>query len=495
MLFMIKENQKYLNKILVALDAISIVISFMISWYIRFKSGFIDIDYGYLTFKQYLIPVLVIIPVYLGIYNLCNLYIPYRLKSSFDEFLGIVKANITGLFIFILGLYIAKEVNYSRYLLFIFSILSVILTFIERFTIRIILRKLRTQGYNLKHILLIGLSDITYEFLSRLKTNKHWGYNVVGILDDNSKKNQITYTNYYDNPLFDNDAYNEVAAVVEGGYKCDIIGRLREFEEVLSRQAIDEVYITLGLSEYDKLGGIISLCEKFGVRAQIVPSYYKYIPAKPYIEEVDGLPIINLRYIPLDNLINKFLKRAFDIMVSTLCLIIFSPVMLLTAVTIKFTSPGPVIFKQERVGLDKKPFTMYKFRSMKLQRDEDERLQWTIANDPRKTLFGNFIRKTSIDELPQLFNVLKGDMSLIGPRPERPLFVEKFKEEIPKYMVKHQVRPGMTGWAQVHGWRGDTSISKRIEYDIYYIENWSLLMDLKILWMTVYRGFVNKNAY
>ena len=169
--------------------------------------------------------------------------------------------------------------------------------------------------------------------------------------------------------------------------------------------------------------------------------------------------------------------------------------MLLTSLITKITSPGPVIFKQERVGIGKNPFTMYKYRSMDVQKSKDEKLQWTTLNDPRKTKFGNFIRKTSIDELPQLFNVLKGDMSLIGPRPERPYFVDKFKEEIPKYMVKHQVRPGMTGWAQVHGLRGDTSIKERIDCDIYYIENWSLGLDIKIIWFTIFRGFVNKNAY
>jgi Undecaprenyl-phosphate glucose phosphotransferase len=491
---MIKENQKYLNKILIALDALSIVISLLLAWYIRFASGVIPAD-GYLTFKQYLVPVLIGIPVYLGIYNLCDLYVPYRIKSSFDEFLSVVKANVVGLFIFVLGLYIAKEINYSRYLLIIFSISSIMLTFTERFAIRSILRRLRVKGYNLKHILIVGLSDQTYEFLSRLMFNKQWGYNVVGILDDNYKKKQINYTNHYENELFDGDAYDEVAAVDEGGNKCDVIGKSSDLEQTLSSKHIDEVYITLNLNEYDKIGNIINICEKFGVRAQIVPGYYKYIPAKPFIEEVDGLPIINLRYIPLDNLINKFLKRVFDVVISALCVIIFSPVMILTTLTIMLTSPGAVIFRQKRVGLSKKNFTMYKFRSMKLQKDEDEIYQWTTSKDLRKTTFGNFIRKTSIDELPQLFNVLRGDMSLIGPRPERPHFVEKYKEEIPKYMVKHQVCPGMTGWAQVHGWRGDTSISKRIEYDIYYIENWSLLMDLKILWMTLFNGFVNKNAY
>jgi Undecaprenyl-phosphate glucose phosphotransferase len=492
---MIKENQRYLNRTLVVLDILSIVISLIIAWFIRFKSGLLPIDGRYLTFKQYLIPILIIVPIYLGIYNLCNLYLTYRLKSLFDELLGVAKANVIGLFILILGLYIIREINYSRYLLLIFCLLSIIFTFSERLIIRTILRMLRANGYNLKHILIVGLSNQTYEFLGRLMSNKQWGYNVVGILDDNTNEQEISYCNYSYTDMMSQKVYEEVAAVVESNYKCKIIGKITDLETILTSRTVDEIYITLNLSEYEKMGSIINMCEKHGVRAQIIPGYYKYIPAKPYVEEVDGLPIINLRYVPLDNLMNKLLKRAFDIFISGLCLVVFSPIMILIALMIKITSPGPVIFKQERIGLEKNPFTMYKFRSMKLQKDDEERIQWTTAFDPRKTAFGNFLRKTSLDELPQLLNVLKGDMSLIGPRPERPHFVERFKEEIPKYMVKHQVRPGMTGWAQVHGWRGDTSISKRIEYDIYYIENWSLLMDLKIIWMTLFNGFINKNAY
>ena len=208
-----------------------------------------------------------------------------------------------------------------------------------------------------------------------------------------------------------------------------------------------------------------------------------------------GLPVINIRYVPLSNTFNAIIKRAVDIVGSLVCLVLFSPVMLVTAVLIKLTSPGPLIFKQERVGLHNQPFIMYKFRSMEVQKANVEQKGWTTRHDPRVTGIGKFIRRTSIDELPQLINVLKGEMSLIGPRPERPQFVEKFREEIPRYMIKHQVRPGMTGWAQVNGYRGDTSIRKRIEYDLYYIENWTLGLDIKILFLTVFKGFVNKNAY
>ncbi|SHK24317.1 undecaprenyl-phosphate glucose phosphotransferase [Tepidibacter formicigenes] len=467
---MIKENQKYLNRLLVLLDAVSIIISFLIAWYIRFQSGLIKVDSGHLSFEQYIIPVLLIIPIYLVIYSFFNLYAPRRLKSVYEEFLNILTANILGIFILATILFLIKQIHYSRYLLLIFTVNIICITIIERGFIRLFLRNIRKKGYNLKHSLIVGYSNLTIEFLKRVEKNKHWGYNVAGILDDNKKL----------------------------GYKVknvNIIGKIYDLERYLQGHYIDEVIITLDIKEYEKLKWVIGICEKMGVRTQIIPDYYKYIPARPYVEEIEGLPIINIRHVPLDNIVNKFIKRLLDIIASVVAIILFSPIMIFTAITIKLTSPGPILFKQERVGLNRKNFNMYKFRSMHVQKKEEEKVQWTTKDDPRKTKFGSFIRKTSIDELPQLFNVLKGDMSLIGPRPERPYFVEKFKEEIPKYMIKHQVRPGITGWAQVSGWRGDTSIAKRIEYDLYYIENWSIWFDIKILWLTVFKGFVNKNAY
>lgn len=208
-----------------------------------------------------------------------------------------------------------------------------------------------------------------------------------------------------------------------------------------------------------------------------------------------GLPVINIRYVPLSNTLNSMAKRLVDVVGSLAGIVLTSPIMLISAIAVKISSPGPVIFKQERVGLHSKSFYMYKFRSMEQQKPSEEQKAWTVKNDPRVTGVGRILRKTSLDELPQLFNILRGDMSLVGPRPERPHFVEKFKEEIPRYMVKHQVRPGLTGWAQVNGYRGDTSIRKRIEYDLYYIENWSMLLDIKIIFRTFFTGFINKNAY
>lgn len=517
---MIKQNQKALNTVGIFIDAVCIILSLIIAWVIRFKTGIIHVDGWHLTLKQYVEPAYILIPLYIFIYYNLKLYTPQRTHSLFKEISKLFKANILGILIFTLGLYVFKQLHYSRYFIFIFAITNTALAVVERSFIRYILRNLRRKGKNLKHILLVGYGNQTIEFMDRIEKNKHWGYNVVGILDDKLGKNTGIDDEHMENAVNEiiitameeiassksdknkgktvtkiNDKNNNIIRKHFLRYKNKVIGKIDKLHKILSSCDIDEVFITIGIKEYDKMEKIINVCEKNGIRAQIIPDYYRYIPAKPYVEELEGLPIINIRYIPLDNIINKFLKRTFDIIVAGISLLVFSPIMITTALVIKITSPGPVIFRQERVGMNRRKFEMYKFRSMHVQKDEDEKTEWTSKGDPRKTKFGSFIRKTSIDELPQLLNVFKGDMSLIGPRPERPYFVDKFKEEIPKYMVKHQVRPGMTGWAQVNGYRGDTSIVKRIEHDIYYIENWSLSLDIKIILFTVFRGFVNKNAY
>ena len=360
--------------------------------------------------------------------------------------------------------------NFSRPMLFYFYAINIVLEAMARNSIRLALHQLRKKGFNQKHMILVGYSRAAEEYIDRIKGNPEWGYEIMGILDDN----------------------------VEQGMKyrgVEVFGRTEEIEEVLEKAKPDEIAITLGLSEYSKLEHIVAVCEKSGVHTKFIPDYNNIIPTRPYTEDLMGLPVVNIRHVPLTNTFNAFVKRTVDLVGAVCAIIVFSPIMLVTAIAIKLTSPGPLIYAQERVGLHNRNFKMYKFRSMDVQSPKKERGAWTVPNDPRVTKVGKIIRKTSIDELPQLFNILKGDMSLVGPRPERPFFVEKFREEIPRYMIKHQVRPGMTGWAQINGYRGNTSIRKRIEYDLYYIENWTLGFDIKILFLTIFKGFVNKNAY
>ena len=465
---MIKENQKHFNRLHVVLDAFVIVVSYFIAWMIKFL--FMDQDVGALPFRIYAAAILPIVLVYLLLYYIFSLYTPKRVQGRRLEMWNIVKANTVGIALILGALYLIKMMHFSRELLAIFYFVNILLETGLRNLIRYFLRSMRKNGYNLKHILLVGYSHAAEEYIDRIIANPQWGYKIRGILDDH----------------------------IEAGteYKgVKVLGRIANLMVILPQNRLDEIAITLGLNEYYRLEEIVALCEKSGVHTKFIPDYNRVIPTKPYTEDILGLPVINIRHVPLTNTYYAFLKRTMDIVGSVCAIILFSPVMLFSAVMIKLTSPGPLIFKQERVGLHNQPFMMYKFRSMEVQTPEKEKTRWTVKDDPRVTGFGKFMRKTSIDELPQLFNVLKGEMSLVGPRPERPFFVEKFKEEIPRYMIKHQVRPGITGWAQVNGYRGNTSIRKRIEYDLYYIENWTLGLDIKILFLTVFKGFINKNAY
>lgn len=467
---MIKENQKHFNRLQVVIDAFVIALSYFLAWVIKFYVPFLNDNEGRLPFRVYMSALLFIVPGYLILNYAFNMYTPKRMQGRRLELSNIIKANTIGMFLFVGALYLVKQIDFSRHVIFIFYVVNIILETVSRNLIRLGLRQMRSKGYNQKHVLLVGYSRAAEEYIDRILANPQWGYKVRGILDDH----------------------------IEAGteYKgIKVLGRIANLMVILPQNHLDEIAITLGLNEYYRLEQIVALCEKSGVHTKFIPDYNRIIPTKPYTEDILGLPVINIRYVPLSNTFNALIKRIMDFGGALAAIVLFSPVMLFSVIMIKITSPGPLIYKQERVGLYNRNFMMYKFRSMDVQPPEEEKKAWTVKDDPRVTNFGKFMRRTSIDELPQLFNVLRGEMSLVGPRPERPFFVEKFREEIPRYMIKHQVRPGLTGWAQVNGYRGNTSIRKRIEYDLYYIENWTIGLDIKILFLTVFKGFVNKNAY
>lgn len=450
------------------IDTLVIAVSYLGAWVIRFLGPFES--YRTLSFEQYMFVLVFLIPGYLLLYQAFTLYTPSRMQGRRLVLANIIKANTLGLLITLFTFYLLKIQHLARGVFFIFYALNICLTWIYRMTIFYVQGDIHKRGLNQRQTLLVGYSRAAEEYIDRIQANPQWGYVVRGILDDNVP-----------------------AGTVYKGVK--VIGRIANLMVILPANRLDEIAITLGLSEYYRLEEIVALCEKSGVHTKFIPDYNKIIPTKPYTEDILGLPVINIRYVPLNNTFNALVKRVMDIVGSICAIIVSSPVMLLMCILIKVTSPGPLIYKQERVGLHNKTFWMYKFRSMEIQPQSEEKKAWTVKNDPRVTPIGKFMRRTSIDELPQLFNILKGDMSLVGPRPERPFFVEKFREEIPRYMVKHQVRPGLTGWAQVNGYRGDTSIRKRIDCDLYYIENWTIGFDIKILFLTVFKGFINKNAY
>ena len=413
---------------------------------------------------------ILIVPVYLLLYQAFTLCTPMRMQGRRLVLANIVKANSLGLLILMFTFYMVDEGDFSRSTYIMFYVINIVLQWAVRMLIFTLLKDMREKGLNQKQMICVGYSRAAEEYIDRVQANPQWGYVIQGILDDNTP-----------------------AGTEYKGIK--VLGRIENLNVILPENQMDEIAITLGLSEYYRLEEIVALCEKSGVHTKFIPDYNKIIPTKPYTEDILGLPVINIRYVPLNNTFNALIKRTMDIVGSIVGIIVTSPLMLLMCLIIKLTSPGPLIYKQERVGLHNQTFWMYKFRSMEVQPESEEKKAWTVKNDPRVTPVGKFMRHTSIDELPQLFNILKGNMSLVGPRPERPFFVEKFREEIPRYMVKHQVRPGLTGWAQVNGYRGDTSIRKRIECDLYYIENWSIGFDIKIIFLTFFKGFINKNAY
>lgn len=450
---LIKENQKALNQINALTDILVFFPCMALAYFIRFHI-FIA-ESGYIGLSYYMYALLYSAPLFWLVYGFAGLYDSFRSKSFLREFSLLLRCNFIMFGTSLAFFFIFKEFHLSRWTLLIFFTLATLAVAAKRWVLRCILRTMREKGYNLKHVLLVGSGTQAHAYYQAIKKDPTLGYQI-------------------DNYLAPHDTLPGICYL--GGYEA--------IQKVLSRLNPDEVVIALEAEEYPYLKNIIANSEKNGVKVSLIPFYNDFMPPHPVIDEIGELSLVNIRHIPLDNIGHAFIKRGIDIIGSLVLILLSSPLMLFAAIGVKLSSPGPILFKQERVGRGKKSFYMYKFRSMRV--NDKQSTGWSTNSDPRKTKFGSFIRKFSIDELPQFFNVLKGDMSLVGPRPELPYFVNQFRESVPLYMVKHQVRPGITGWAQVNGFRGDTSIKARIEHDIYYIENWSLLFDFKILFLTLF---------
>ncbi|MGN0649087.1 MAG: undecaprenyl-phosphate glucose phosphotransferase [Oscillospiraceae bacterium] len=453
---MVKENQKLLNTLNVISDIVIAFAAITISY--LFVFNLLDFDKNY-PFEDYLKLAVLFVPIQLITFGCMGLYGSFRTKNFSAEFNRLVRAFILDGVVIITLLYLVKVFEFSRWALIIFFTTDLLLISVKRFILRRTLKRFRESGYNKKYVAIIGCGSSAREYLKAIRSERSLGFECAGYIAD-----------------------GELAGAKRLGGFDDIFS-------VLDSHNFDEVVCALDNDESSRLDEAVEACERTGTKISVVPMIYKYMSATPSIDVVGGIPMMNIRRIPLDNIGSAFLKRATDIIGSLVLIILTSPIMLVSAIIIKATMGGKVIFKQERVGLNKKLFTMYKLKSM---RDSgEENTAWSKETDPRRTKFGAFIRKFSIDELPQLFNVLKGDMSLVGPRPEIPYYVDSFKHTIPLYMIKHQVKPGMTGLAQINGYRGDTSIEKRIEYDIQYIENWNYFLDISILIRTAVSGFIN----
>ncbi len=452
---MIRKNQKQMNILNAITDGVLVLLSYMFSswlWLDVIKDDSNMALLEKLGSRMGLTAVIYAVCVVL-VMACFHMYRTSRLNKPTKGLKKVLLANAISLISAAALLYLFRLEDFSRGVLAIFYVTSCTVLIIKRLLLLFLLRSIRARGYNLKHVVVIGGGGLAERYVEAVTADEALGMHVKEVIRD-----------------------------------MDLLDA--QMDELLHDAGVDEVVAALEPNEMGYIVKIIQNCEKCGTKVSVVPSYNDVIPTKPTINVVGDLKLIQLRTTPLDEPLNAFMKRAFDIVASLILIILSSPLMLLAVIGVKLTSPGPVLFRQERVGLNKEHFTMLKFRSMHV--NNEETTGWSTAKDSRRTRFGAFIRKTSIDELPQLFNTLKGDMSLVGPRPEIPFFVEQFRETIPLYMVKNQVRPGITGWAQVNGYRGDTSIEERIKHDLWYIENWSLSLDIVILFRTAFGGMINQ---
>lgn len=451
---MIKRNQTHINRLNILSDAVLAFVTMLAAYYIRFyllPSAIYSLPAEYYIGLAFFSALL-----HIAVYELVGFYRLTRANAFRNTVARMVLCELICMLLTISGLYIFALVNISRWTIVISFGLQCLLMGLKLAVKRAVLRHYRRRGLNLKHMVLVGSGETARNFAQTLSEHPDYGYHIVGYFAPEADWAEQRY-----------------------------LGDYRALAGVLRAENPDEAVISMPPADYPWIADAIQACEQTGTRLQIIPCYDKYISSQMEARTLEGINLINIRRIPLEQVGAAFFKRLTDILFSLIILIVTSPALLFAAIGVRLSSPGPIIFRQERVGMNKRLFKMYKFRSMRC--NDREATGWSGKTDARRTAFGAFLRKCSIDELPQFLNVLKGDMSIVGPRPEVPYYVEQYRDEIPLYMIKHYVKPGITGWAQVNGLRGDTSIRKRIEYDIYYIENWTPAFDFKIMFLTVFK--------
>jgi len=481
---LIKEKKLRLVSFYLLCDILGILVAYFYAYFFRFYGYIIPVDplKGIPPLSSYL----AVFPLFLGLHLLIFYFQGFyrtRLKRPQidDSLLVMLNTVLTVLVVMAVLNYLyaysqgaaplfRMTFKISHGFLAVYFISVVVLVSFLRYQIYFFMKRRFARGLNLQNILIVGAGEMGRTLAQKLRAYKDLGFIVKGFLDDNLAPGQKVQ--------------------VDGG--VEVLGKISDLDEILSRGGISEVYVALDLKNYSQILETLKVVHKHIVNVRLIPDLFQLLTLKADIQDLDGVPVISIDDVSLRGF-NRVLKRAVDIVVSFLSLVLLSPLLLLVAVLIKLTSRGPVFYLQERMGLDGRSFTMVKFRTMVCDAEKETGPVMCRPDDPRITRFGRFLRKYSLDELPQLINVLKGEMSLVGPRPERPSFVREFADRIPKYMLRHKVKSGITGWAQVHGLRQDTSIEKRLEYDFFYIQNWSLGLDLKIIWMTLRRGFIDPN--
>ncbi len=465
-----KHGQLFLTAIIL-FDSLAIAFSWLFAYYLHFKTSFGPAPRGGIPeLEVYYFVLLPIWIVFMFNAKLFRLYQPLRGKPVTIDFYNIARVTSLSTLILAAATFFYRSESFSRMVTVYFWVLVTFLMLTSHLLVRLLLREARRRGFNLRHVLIIGSGELGQAVAEKINLHPEFGMNIVGFLTSHVEK---------------------VGREIGGG---KVLGIYSDIVRIIRTHGIDQLYIALPLEAHDRMEKVLANLGEETVDIKVVPDLLKFMNLQAGVEELDGLPIVNLTESPLYGW-NLVVKRVSDIVLSVLAILLSAPVLLLVGVLIKLGSKGPIIFRQERVGLDGKEFEMLKFRSMRVGAEDKTGPVWANKDDDRKTRLGAFLRKTSVDELPQLFNVLKGDMSLVGPRPERSVFVEEFKKSVPQYMLRLKMKAGLTGWAQVNGWRGDTSLNKRIEFDLYYIKNWSFLFDLKIILMTFWKGFVNPHAY
>ncbi len=453
-------------------DLLALTAAFFAAWALRFQIQVIPLIKDPAEFSAYLPLLPVILLSWPVVFYFHGLYQMRRARSRVDEALTILLAIVLAtvlLLAFTAGYRptIAPDsteyFTYSRVFLAMFSLTSLAAVTLARMLIREAVRRRRRKGYGIQRLLVIGAGALGKEVTQKMLSHQDLGFEIVGFLDDDPGKADKSF------------------------YGVPVLGPLKKLDQLLEEQHFDQVFVALPLEAHRKM---LRLLERFAsecVEVKLVPDILQYATLNATLEDLDGTPVINLSQVPMEGW-HSMVKRGMDIAIACAAMIALLPFFPIVAAMIWFGDRGPIFYSQERMGLDGKRFMIHKLRSMRINAEASTGPVWAVKDDPRRTAFGSFLRRTSIDELPQLWNVLKGDMSIVGPRPERPAFVQEFKHKIPQYMIRHRVKAGITGWAQVHGWRGNTSIKKRIQYDLYYIQNWSLMLDVKILWMTLRSG-------
>lgn len=470
-----KNKDKYddflIPSLSIIFDVIAIEVAFLFSYWLRFHTDFLvflRIGEEIPPFSTYFISSLFIIPIWLLILHSYKMYSPHRTALPSEDFLTIIKAVTLGLLIIIGIAFFYREVSYSRFVVVSLWISGIIFLTLDRLLIHWMQAQFYKRGKQLREAVILGNNESAELLYQKILSKKLLGYKLIGYYSDNKNENFLKGVNY--------------------------LGTIDNLIESINNGKYNTIFISLEPEEHQKLYYILDKVEGINVEMMLIPNVLDLMTSSLKVKELDGIPLLKLKGVPITTW-GRILKRSFDILFSSFILILTLPVFILISLFIKLTSKGPVIYKQERVGLDGKTFTVYKFRTMFVDAEKNTGPIWAKKDDPRTTKIGRILRRTSLDELPQFFNVLKGDMSVVGPRPERPYFVEQFKDAVPKYLDRHLLKTGITGWAQVNGLRGQAPIKERTKYDLFYIENWSMAFDIKIILKTIKAILFGKDAY